>query len=607
MLEPMRLLAATFVFVLVGCSAKSDAGSDDFVDPDGSVNTEGGIDPGEAGLNVDAPEGGTVGPLGCSGDLQSVTDEKGIVQRKCPADQGCFKGECIPACEAAAKSKGNVGCDFLAATPSFYPSITPPCFAVFLANNWSKAVKINVTRGGTTYDVTKFGRIPSGGSDASAWPKVPSTGLPPNQVAVLFMSSDPSSTNAGFPLRCPVEQAIAGGTAVTGSGKGTAFTIRTDAPVSAYDILPYGGAKSFLPSAELLLPTTAWGTNYVAVVPPVEGSGGPQWGQIVAASDGTKVTINPTQNLPAAGGVPSAPRGTATSFTLNRGEYVQWQPSLEMSGSIIGSDKPIAFIGGTGYLCLKSTTSPTGGGCDSGHQMIPPISALASEYAPVPYVTRRKDLLPESIKYRIVGMVDGTSLTFQPAVSGAPTTLARGAIANFEATGPFIVKSQDEKHPFYVAQMMSGCKTTSGSRPGATVSLGFTGNELGDEEFVNVLPPQQFLTKYVFFTDPTYSTTNLVLTRVKGPAGFKDVKVACAGTLKGWKPVGSSGKYEYTEIDLVRSAVGVGGCTNGPQVAESEGQFGLVVWGTDTYSSYGYPGGGNVGTINTVVVDPVPK
>jgi len=605
--HPMRPFAASLLIALLGCSAAKNT-DDSFDDPDGGANAEGGIDL-EGGLDLDGSlDGAMKGPLGCSGDLQSVTDEKGVVQMKCPPDQGCFKGECIAACDAAAKSKGNVGCDFVAATPSFYPSITPPCFAVFLANNWSKPVKINVTRGGASYDITSFGRIPTSGStDANAWPTVPSSGLPQGQVAVLFMSSDPSSSNAGFALKCPVNQAVAGGTAVSGSGKGTAFSIRTDAPVSAYDILPYGGARSFLPSAQLLLPTTAWGTNYVAVVPPIVGTGGPQWGQVVAAADGTKITINPTQNLPAAGGIPAATKGIATSFTLNRGEYVQWQPTLEMSGSILGSDKPVAFIGGSGYLCLKTSTSPTGGGCDSGHQMIPPISALASEYAPAPYVTRRADLAPESVLYRIVGMVDGTKLAYEPAISGAPTTLSRGTVVNFEATGPFIVKSQDAAHPFYVAQMMAGAKTTSGSRPGATVSLGFGGTDLGDEEFVNVLPPAQFLTKYVFFTDPTYSTTNLVLTRVKGTAGFKDVKVACAGTLKGWKPIGTSGKYEYTDIDLVRTAKGVGGCTNGPQVAESEGQFGLVVWGTDTYSSYAYPGGGNVGTINTVIVDPVPK
>ena len=128
---------------------------------------------------------------------------------------------------------------------------------------------------------------------------------------------------------------------------------------------------------------------------------------------------------------------------------------------------------------------------------------------------------------------------------------------------------------------------TSGSRPGATVTLGgLVPLNLGDEEFVNILPPAQFLTKYVFFTDPTYSTTNLVLTRVKGASGFKDVKVDCLGTVSGWKPIGSSGKYEWVGVDLVRGKVGVGSCKNGPQVASSEGQFGLMVWGTDTYSSY---------------------
>lgn len=609
----MRTLGLGFVLVaasaLFACSATKDTSGGDLGGADGSTDEDGGIhlDDG-GGLNGEVNgEGGTPVTLGCSGDLQNVTDDKGVVQQKCPSDQGCFGGACIPACEAAAKSKGNVGCTFLTPTPSFYTGITPPCFAVFVANNWSKVVKINVQRGGASYDATAFARIPSG-PDATTWPKLPAAGLDPGKVAVLFLSSDPGSTNAGFSLKCPVAQAVPGGTAVSGSGKGTAWSITTDVPVSAYDILPYGGARSFLPAAELLLPTSAWGTNYVSAVPPQEGMGGPLWGQVVAAENGTTVKINPTINLPGAGGAPAATKGAVTTFTLNAGEYVQWQGSgLEMSGSVISSDKPVSFVGGTGYLCLTSKTSPSGGGCDSGHQMVPPISALGSEYVAAPYVTRRADLAEESIRYRIVGTVDGTKLTYDPPVAGAPTSLSRGTVSNFEATGVFVVKSQDKDHPFYVAQMMAGSNLSAGSRPGATVSLGFGGENLGDEEFVNLLPPAQFLTKYVFFTDPTYSTTNLVLTRVKTPAGFKDVKVDCLGTISGWKPAGGSGNYEYVGVDLVRSMMGVGSCTNGQHVAQSDGQFGLMVWGTDTFSSYAYPGGGNVGTINTVVVDPLPK
>ena len=71
-------------------------------------------------------------------------------------------------------------------------------------------------------------------------------------------------------------------------------------------------------------------------------------------------------------------------------------------------------------------------------------------------------------------------------------------MVDFQATGPFVVKSQDDNHPFYVGQVMTGCNVTGGGRGGC----------LGDEEYVNILAPAQFLTKYVFFSDPTYATTN---------------------------------------------------------------------------------------------------
>ena len=41
--------------------------------------------------------------------------------------------------------------------------------------------------------------------------------------------------------------------------------LSTDRPVVAYTILPYGGGPSAATSATLLLPTSAWDTNYIAV------------------------------------------------------------------------------------------------------------------------------------------------------------------------------------------------------------------------------------------------------------------------------------------------------------------------------------------------------
>jgi hypothetical protein len=584
---------AILPLILAGCGSSKHSGFDDpMPEADGGGGlAEGGNNP----LFGDGGPDGSMGVAGCSPDLQSVTDKDGNVLMKCPPDQGCAAGKCMPACTAAALDHGSVGCDFMVATPSFYAGQTAPCFSVFVTNDWTKDSVITVTRDGTTFDVTAFGRIAEQGTAPTSWAPVPAAGVPPGKVAVLFLSADP-----GSPYQCPVAPALAQGTAVVDTGRGKAWHISTSIPVTNYDVLPYGGAPSVLPSGELLLPTSAWGKNYVAVVPqPGNRSNpfgnGPQWGQVLAMSDNTIVKMVPTVALPAGTGVAAAPLGAVTTYTLNAGELVQWQTSgLEMSGSVVSSDKPVAFMGGNAYLCLNSSTT-TSGGCDSVHQQIPPVSALGSEYAVPPFTTRRSGGLAESIPYRIVGSVDGTTLTYDPAVTGAPATLKQGQMVDFEATGPFVIKSQDNNHPFYVGQAMTGCTVND--------ALGSD----GDEEFVNVVAPAQYLSSYVFFTDPSYTTTNLVFTRTKTPKGFQDVKLDCAGTLTGWKPMGASGKYEITNVDLERNGTKNGTCDTGPHTASSTGPFGLVVWGLASAASYAYPAGGNVATINTVVVPPTPK
>ena len=570
---------------------------------DGGVTTDSAFD--DSGFNFgDAGDGGSGPVMGCSPDLRNVVDGNGLVIATCPPDQGCAAGVCVPACDAAGAAKGSVGCDFVVATPSFfadlYPGYFSPCLAIFMANNWPKDVVLNVSRSGTTYDATKFGRISQAGTPPAAWAAIPSTGIPPGKVGVLFMESDPASN-----YKCPVAPALLTGTQVKGTGRGSAWHISSSVPVSGYDILPFGGASSFLPGATLLLPSTAWGTNYVAVVPKLgSGSqgnkGGPHWGQVVAKEDGTTIQIVPTVALPAGTGVNAAPFNVTSSYTLAAGEYIQWQagfsfsstPSstaMDLSGSIIQSNKPVAFNGGNGYLCLGSATS-TGGGCDSDHEQIPPVSALGFEYAVAPYFRQNAD---ESIIYRIVGAADGTTLTFDPAVPSAPTSLKVGQMAEFEAKGAFVIKSQDAQHPFYVGQMMTGAAGGGG---------------LGDEDYTNVLPPAQFLSKYVFYTDVTYGTTNFAIVSRKSNAGFKDVNVDCLGNVTGWKPIGASGNYEFTNVDIVRNGQPKGNnCQNGPHTATSDGPFGLTVWGLDSYASYGYPAGGNVASINTVVIPPNPR
>jgi hypothetical protein len=167
----------------------------------------------------------------------------------------------------------------------------------------------------------------------------------------------------------------------------------------------------------------------------------------------------------------------------------------------------------------------------------------------------------------------------------------------FSASGPFVVRSQGSEHPFYLGAYMTG---------GAPFS------DEGDPEWVNVIPPQQYLDNYVFFTDPTYPQTSLVVVRTpsKVDGSFAPVSLDCLGEIDGWQPAGN---YEYTRVQLVSGNFqGNGNCENGHHVMSSALPFGVTVWGWGTTEqtlqvSYAYPAGAGFLPINEIVIPPTPR
>ncbi len=605
----LAVLSFSCAFVVAGCSgpvitpgactSSSECGAGVCVDGHCVAHGPDAGSDGGAVTQPDAqfPDGGPAHGAGCSADLRDVLDSSGHTIRTCPVDQGCTMGACVPACDAAAASHGSIGCAFLAMTPPNYPPALPPCHAVFLANTWAQPVHVTVTRDGTTYDATMFGRIVDNATAPSAWAPIPATGIPVDAVGVLFLSSDPASVmpETGTPLSCPVTPAIDASTVINATGLGHAWSIGTDAPVSAYDITPFGGAPSFFPSAALLLPSSALGDQYVVIATPIgtASPAGPQWLAIVGDTNGTSVSIQPTIDLPAAGGLPAIAAGATGTVMLDAGQVAQWQlaatTTRDTSGTLVRADHPVAIVAGNRFFRLQPTPGPGG---EATHQQILPVDALGHRYVAAPYTTRRMDLAPEAIPYRIVGAVDGTTLTFDPAITGAPSALGRGQIVDVTTSSAFVVASQDAMHPFALAQIMPTANLVGGSRTGAHPSM--YGPQLGDEEFVVLFPPDQFLSRYVFFTDPTYWTTNLALIRTPDASGaFQPVTVDCLGEVSGWTSANAAHDYEVTTVDLVRAGVGVGTCANGHHAASSTAPFGVVVWGTDAYASYAYPAGGN--------------
>ena len=584
----------TFVAAIAACSLACSPKNGDDVDPgttdgtiDGSVAEDGGEDTG--GFSLDAPPDVDLGNR-CLADLQTIVDPSGKIVAKCPPDQGCLNGACVKACDAAAGSKSTIGCDYYAHQYAISISnsdtwwlsgdVRGGCYAAVVVNTWSTPAHLSVTRAGTSFPIAPFARVL--GTDSLGnltYEPYPSTGLPSNAAAVLFLSYDKRGAGKGLDVPCPpgVTAATSIDSAIHVTGYNDAFEIASDRPVNAYQVYPWGGAPSVFPSATLLYPSTAWGTNYVA--PAINDAYavkiGAEWEKpfvTLVASDDTTVTLLPKVDIVgnATTGVPASPKSVPVSYPIKKGQYLQLLQMPNLGGTVVSSTKPVGMF--IGSMLFRLPVSG-GGDADNQGQMVPPIRAQGSEYIGASYE------LPQPTSFQVVGAVKGTTLTYDPGPPpGAPSTINTGDVLEFETQTEFTVRSQDTAHPFYMAVYKRSDDSGSNNGP----------------DFVNLLPPVQFRSHYVFVTDPTYKVTTLVFVRAKG-AG--DITLDCAGVVKGWKPIGS-GAYQ-----VARVVFGTGNtCKDGAHAASGPDRFGITVWGWAFAASYGYPAGGNAAPVNDVVV-----
>jgi hypothetical protein len=529
-------------------------------------------------------------------------------------------------CNESAKTPANAGCSFYAAHP---PSVYGQCYAVFVVNLGTQPAKLLLNRGSTAFNIAQHAFLPRGSGQNLRYEAFNETaGLAPNDLAIIFLSG-PAGLGPGYNA-CPagVQSAVketteAGRDDSLGafprysSGMGTAFHLRSDRPVVAYDITPSGGANSVLTSPSLLLSEESWGRNYVIATPPYQKKDAmdinafPTYFIVVAGQDATEVSFRPAAAVAGAPGIPASDAGQVVRLRLDAGDFAQISEvdnkplgfTTGLSGSFLESTKPVAVVGGSPCLSMPARRLS----CDTAHQQIPPFGALGHEYVAVRYRSR----LPkqeEPVPWQILGAVNGTELSYSPGPPTpdsqnplpAPTTIRAGEVVHFWTAEPFVVRSQDANHPFYLAAYMTGTETLRDLDP--TYRL-----DAGDPDFVNVVPTEQYSKDYTFLTDPTYPETSLVVVRRPNAAGaFADVRLACANApLTGWIKVGT---YEFKRLDLVtnRFTVAIPGCANGRHRMSSDLPFAVTVWGwgstmvpgTD-YVSYGYPAGSALGKVNT--------
>lgn len=520
----------------------------------------------------------------CSRDLHRIVDGcTGALLETCEPDRGCAEGACVPACDSVAANQGSIGCSFVAIPPDTLPDSETSCFAAFVANTWTTPVNVHAEYGATPLDLSNsiYRAVTEGA--AIRYERIEGP-LAPGELGIVFLAEGVPGPNNKKHLACPIGTTPAWrGTAVKEhrTSRYPAFRITTDAPVSAYSLFPYGGASSFLPSATLLLPTPSWDTNYLLVDGWNANAGSP-FVQIVAAEDDTEIRLRPQVDIRDGEDVQGAVRGAVARWTLAKGEVLEFAQTESLAGSPIETSRPVAVFGGNQCAFVGNDDYA----CDSLHQQIAPIHEWSSSYSAVPYKSRRRGLdgavsAAESVFWRIVGAADGTELTYAPAPpAGAPSRLQSGQVVTFSTEQLFSVRSQDTSHPFYMAVYMSGADRYRTN---------------GDPDYVNVIPDDQFLDRYVFFLDHTYADSQVTIVRRKDQGVFHDVILDCVGVVTGFQPLDDGGNTEFAWVDMTRARVPVGTangtCGYGRHEAHSEGAFALYVWGLDSYASYGFPAG----------------
>lgn len=525
---------------------------------------------GVACADSSAPDGSTSPML--AGDATECVDGCTLDRRRtctgasppaaCEEAFACSRGVCVSPCIAASEAKSIAGCSFYSAVPDTI-AWRGACFALVLANTSSLPAKIAVEYAGIGVDVRRVLRAPRGQGSGTTYAPLAEPEIAPGEMAIAFVADGGGDASTGA---CPAEIGGAGleaDVAVHGPGVGKAFHVRSSAPVTAHALYPFGGASTGIGAATALYPVHSWDQSAVAVELNLAHGAGPLL-QLVSAETDATISITPVSAVLGGGPViSSSPAGQTISMRPGAGGVVQLsqQGQFSLTGSFVESTGPLALFAGS--ACADSGVPA----CDPLFQQIPPLAHLGSEYV----AARPRNRFPEKVEatpWHLVGLFDDTALEYEPvAPEGAPRMLRAGQIAQFRSAAPFVVRSQDDRHPFFAAALMESCRV-----------YGSDDDCRGDPDVVTLVPTSRYGQRAAFFADPSYPETNLVIVRASSNGRFEDVELDCLPKVEGWEPLGS--RFEIARVDLSRGNFEPqGSCGTGARILRSAGPITASLWG----------------------------
>jgi hypothetical protein len=499
------------------------------------------------------------GTCGADKALTCNSDGTGYIEQDCTPELGLScdveTGRCDGACSVAELGSSYIGCEY-------YPTVTgnlvesPFNFAVTVSNTSGSVATITVDGGalGTPLVFT----------------------VEPNSVAVqtlpwVVATKLCLADNVELCREVPVTGALAAG---------AAYRLRSTQPVTVYQFNPLEyastqGTFSYTNDASLLLPSTAWGKEFVtagytrieAQLPGTPSNNWPSLVVVTARDDNTQVTVTTRAPAPGGGGAPAFVAGVPQTVTLNRGTVLELgtfgtgTPD-DLTGTTVTADKPVQVFGAHYCGYVPDTTT---GACDHMEETMLPVEALSNRYLIT--VPTLPDLAAWQAQARIIATAPGTTITYDPAI-GAPATLANvGDYLEFTYSSDVMITSNTK---VLVVTYMQGQPATSSN---------------GDPAMAVAIPIEQYRDAYLFHAPVNYAASYVNVTATAGATIVLDGQM-----ISGLTPIGGSG--------FVGARVALGPGTAGNHTIMGSMPFGITVYGYGSYTSYWYPGGSNLDLID---------
>jgi IgGFc binding protein len=536
--------------------------------------------------------------------------------------QVCFAGTCRDACDLAAESRDYEGCEYWAvdldnAVTATQGAAAAQQFALVVSNASLLDTDVRVEILCTAAD--------AGNPRTPCVPGEPFAvrgpiHMGPNELRVIDL--DPREVDGAS------RPEFNDGTGTARSQH--AYRVIATAPIIAYQFNPLENVGVFSNDASLLLPTEALAASYLV----------PSWPQtsartedplnnggidlrafvtVVGVDDNTVVDMHLSTAILGGDDIPAAALGDTITFALNRFEIVNLETdgfNADFTGSsIVARDgKRVAvFTGSEASNAPRFDTLATRRCCaDHLEEQIFPEDSFGTHFIAVKTPLRSKlvdaagwdvSIVPDEPEYwRILATVDPTQVTTNLPPPNDHFSLARGASVIVEAERDFLFEASD---PIAVVQVPASQAATGipSTLPNGTRPPG------GDPSLIWLPPVEQWRNRYLFLVPNKYAFDFLL---IAAPASARlvydnipiDDVLTCEREPIGTQVPSSGGPpVEYLAIRCQLSYPMPGGPglqDDGAHSLTSAGgqDFGLIVWGWDSFVSYGYPGGSNVTRIN---------